>query len=523
MTEGQPSSYEVLPYQSHPFVESHPDTLAVIGRLFGLRPPGVGGCRVLELGCASGGNLIPMALALPGARFLGIDASSRQVEAGRETIAALGLGNVELQDRDIAGLPDDLGTFDYIICHGVYSWVPEAVQAKILGRIAASLAEQGVAYLSYNTYPGWHLRGMVRGMLGFHARKFDGPAEQVKQARAFLDVLTRSAWSPESTYARFLEEQAARLRPEGDDYLYHEFLEPENRPVYYRDLVDRAGEAGLACLADARLGSMLPFVPPALKETLGRLSSDPVDQEQYLDFLRNRAFRRTLLCRAGSERTIEPQPEALGTLWVTALVPSMGASVDLESAAPEEFQTPAGSVLTIADPLLKAALVVLAEHWPRPIPFDDLWAEAHARIESGPSVASLVEDPAILAAPLIQGYAGGWVGLHAHPVDFATEPGDRPVASPLARRQVEAGDRATNLRHQVVDLGRFDRQVLRLLDGTRDREAIVGALITLIAEGALTIRSDDPSEPTPDRARQIVRDSLEQSLQRLAVSALLMS
>src|SRR5258708_28374425 len=89
-------------------------------------------CRVLELGCARGGNIIPMALARPDSRFVGIDLSPRQIADALAVVRQLGLANVELRDIDILQVGKDFGTFDYILCHGVYSWVPPQVQERIM-------------------------------------------------------------------------------------------------------------------------------------------------------------------------------------------------------------------------------------------------------------------------------------------------------------------------------------------------------------------------------------------------------
>src|SRR5262245_57118876 len=119
----QSNSYDDVPYENFAFVQTHPDRLATIARMFGLITPEVSTSRVLELGCASGGNLLPMAFNLPRAEFVGIDLSQRQIERGRETIAAVGIPNARLEHASILDISRDWGTFDYIICHGVFSWV----------------------------------------------------------------------------------------------------------------------------------------------------------------------------------------------------------------------------------------------------------------------------------------------------------------------------------------------------------------------------------------------------------------
>ena len=151
---GRKTSYDEVPYESHAFPQSHPDRLAAIGRLFGMNPASVENCRVLELGCASGGNLIPMAYQLPGSEFVGVDNSQREVDLGRKVIADVALPNVRIEHASILDVDASWGTLDYILAHGVYSWVPDHVQDKMLAIASANLTPQGVAYVSNNTYPG---------------------------------------------------------------------------------------------------------------------------------------------------------------------------------------------------------------------------------------------------------------------------------------------------------------------------------------------------------------------------------
>src|SRR3954454_14195896 len=169
MSAPQANSYDELPYLAPPVAEPPPARLAPMAPLHGRSPPDPRRCRVLELGCANGANLFPLAVAMPDAQFVGIDLSPRQIANGRATLATLGIGNVTFRAMSLLDIGDDFGRFDYIICHGVFSWVPAEARDKILAIFAANLAPDGIAYLSYNTYPGWHLRGMVRDMLRYHA------------------------------------------------------------------------------------------------------------------------------------------------------------------------------------------------------------------------------------------------------------------------------------------------------------------------------------------------------------------
>ena len=152
------SYYDAVPYESHPFPQTAPEHLEAIAFVFGLDAPAPGGACVLELGCAAGGNLIPFAARHPGASASGVDLSSVQVGQGDVAIGQAGLSNVELRTFNIADIDAAFGKFDYIICHGVYSWVPAAVQQAILRVCSDNLSDKGVAYVSYNVYPGWKAR-----------------------------------------------------------------------------------------------------------------------------------------------------------------------------------------------------------------------------------------------------------------------------------------------------------------------------------------------------------------------------
>src|SRR3954468_22436360 len=248
MSTPEATSYDELPYLDLTVADTSPDRLAAMAKLHGMSPPGLRRCRVLELGGASGAHLFPLAVAMPEAEFVGIDLSTRQIESARAAVAILGLDNLAFHAMSLLDVGEDFGTFDYIVCHGVFSWVPAPARDKILDIFARHLSPDGVAYLSYNTYPGWHFRGMIREMLKYHSDAFADPQARVGQARAFLDFLTRSVPSSEGTYARVLKEEQTMLETTRDTYVFHEHLEDHNHPVYFHELVAHAAGHGLAYL-----------------------------------------------------------------------------------------------------------------------------------------------------------------------------------------------------------------------------------------------------------------------------------
>ena len=520
MSEAQ-SSYDEIPYASNVFHYSHPDRLATMAALLGVRAPAVERCRVLELGCGTGSNIIPMALALPEGRFVGIDLSARQVGMGQEVQRALGLTNLELKPLSILDVGADFGTFDYILCHGVYSWVPPEVQDKVLHICKANLAADGIAYISYNTYPGWHLRAMTREMLRYHADQFPDAVEKVAQARALLDFLIETAGPPDSLYGTLLRTEGELLAAAPDSYLFHEHLEAVNAPVYFHEFAARAAAKGLRYLGEARPLPLPNNLTPAARETLEGMAADRIQAEQYLDFVRNRMFRWTLLCHAEVPLRA-PSSRPVQNMYLTGVPRSGDEAIDLSPEAALEFRSSTGSSLSTRNPLLKAALVCLARAWPRAVPFAEVLTETCSCL-----AAAGVEPPAGAAAAdglaeaLLQCFLVGLIEVQLHAPRFVPRVSERPVACPLARLQAADGERVTNLRHRMVLLGGFERQILGLLDGSRDRAAVLDALADAVMSGDVALEQD--GQPVKDRAQAcaMMAAAVGPTLDQLARQALL--
>jgi SAM-dependent methyltransferase len=499
------NTYDVVPYESVPFVETHPDRLAALAMLHGLDPPPIDRCRVLELGCSHGRNLIPMALTLPDSSFLGIDLSRGQIDEGRQFASTLGLANFELLPLSILDFGEERGTFDYIICHGVYSWVPPEVQDKILDICTRQLSPNGVVYLSYNTYPGWFVPQMIRGAMLFQARQFVDPREQVSQGRAFLaDLAAAVVPDPTSTYATTLQGAVVAIREKSDSYMLHEYLEEYNEPLYFQTFIERITPKALRYVCDGR-----PWSPaegelsPAGAALLRRCGADPVLREQCFDFLTRRTFRRSLICHAAANPS-PPLPEHLKRLHFASAAQSQGImSPDIET-----FRAYDGRVWPVADPLLRDVLRHLAGIWPRTCSWDEL---------ADPS-----RDAQKLAGSLLNGFFNtSLLEFRVRPWTGCTTVSERPLASPLVRLQAGTGSRVTNLRHEVVDLPPFLCQVVVHLDGTRDRAALVEALAALVVRGTIAVSLEGKSVTDAGQAAALVRESLTECLAWVARNSLL--
>ncbi len=420
--------YDQVSYRTFPRRQTHPDRLAAIARFFGMKPAPVTACRVLEIGCGNGANLIPLAYHLPESRFTGIDLAAAPVGAACAMAGELGLSNIDLRVADLRELGAEMGEFDYIFAHGLYSWIPAEVRDRLLAVCRERLAPEGVAFVSYNVYPGRYPRQMIREILLYHTRGVEDPAERIAEARRLLENLDH----PE---ARSLMEQ-------GDDSLFHDDLAPINDPVWFREFAAHAQRHGLQYLGEAdshkTFDPAMPSIPAA----------EVIEREQYVDFLKLRRFRQTLLCREG---------------------------VTLDRAAGadrmEEFlfsENKGAGQISSSEKAVEAVAQALHDTAPLPARFEELIPYAG--------------DAGLLREVLFAMLRAGSVNLHVHDFPCQETVTERPRASRLARYQAAGGGNVTSACHIPVELDAIARHLMRLLDGTRTHGEIASELAAI--EGA---------------------------------------
>jgi methyltransferase-like protein len=497
------TAYDEIIYPTRPHADTHPDRLATIATLFGMTPAPVERCRFLEIACGDAGNLIPMAYGLPGSEFFGFDLAAGPIEMGKEVAARLGLSNVTLSHLDLSDFPQSAGRFDYIVAHGLYSWIPAPVRDRLLAVIAAHLAPHGVAFVSYNVYPGCYIRRMLWEMLKFHTDHLDNPQSRIAEARA-LTALIGSSRDLQGAQGAFLKADLEGLSQREAAHFFHDDLADINDPVYFHQFVDHAAQHDLQFLGESEFKTM--GYGGLAQETRQVLSAlDPLTREQYLDFVRLRRFRQTLLCRSEVplERSVSPEKM---TRLLLAEPPGMRVRVDRSAGhSADAASAEAPTVETAHSPeerVLQAMLDALHDASPRRLELAELMARVGASAE-GTTLKRLGSD-AFRQLALGAAQAGA-LELHVHAPALVVEPGERPVASAVARLQIESDTIVTSLCHDSVKLDdAVSPKLLPLLDGTRDRAA-------LRAELAEWLETDD------ERARADALDMYLSNLARLAL------
>jgi SAM-dependent methyltransferase len=496
-------AYDEQPYTEHAYAETHPVRVAAVARLSGWPAPPPANARILELGCGRGGNLLPMAAGLPSAAFVGVDRSGRQIADARGVASDAGLGNVTFVQASFESSDAALreGSFDYVVCHGVLSWVPAAARAPLLDRIARLLSPAGVAHVSFNVLPGWYERLAARDWLRFAASSgVPGQSPGAVDSLAWL----RGQISPElADYRRRLDAVARRLGETDPAYARHEYLADEHHPLLVGTFLEEAATAGLAYLGDALpAATAVELLPEGARERARPL--DSARAQQLVDFVRCTSFRRALLVRADEARArswrapLELDRGAVRSLQVVSRLRPGAPAADGSSL--EAFEDGDQSV-QVSDPVLRRALRELARVAPAALSFEELARRVQGA--GGPHAATA------LASELVDLWlATGSLDLLAGSPALAPGAGERPIACPVARWHATHGGPITGRLHQEVLVpDAIVRWVLGRLDGTRTR--------TDLAREARSIEGTDGASDA--ELEQLVAASVE----RLAACALL--
>jgi methyltransferase-like protein/2-polyprenyl-3-methyl-5-hydroxy-6-metoxy-1,4-benzoquinol methylase len=492
-----------------------------MARLFGLPAADPTRARVLELGCADGTNLLPMAEQFPGTTFLGLDASKVQIAVGLEAIAASGLKNIELRQQDILNFPASEGKFDYIIAHGVFSWVPDAVREKILAICAAHLTENGVAYISYNALPGWNMRRSLRDMMLFHTKHLADPKAKVQQARALLEFITESVPTENNAYGQMLRSEWGYMKGEADNFLLHDILGAENTPFYFHDFIDSAERHGMKYLGEPNISEMLATnFPDKISGTLAQLNKQIVAQEQYMDFIRNRSFRQTLLCRVNIAIRRNLAPANLTEFAFRSHLRNATGPIELVPGVPVGFSTASGAQISSTDAFVKAIFWTLLEtRGVTAISFGDLLKKVRSLSRSFLGEVPWNRDQIdeeTLQTNLLNLLAKGFVDIYAEPVKIRADVPAKPEVGALVRYQALQNRHITNRLHQSVPADLPSRYVIAACDGTRTHDEILSELMERVKEGKLQVNEGATRILDETKLRAALRSAVDNGLAAIA-------
>ena len=514
IANGQITAYEEVLYPAGVFPQAHPDRLATIGTLRGMSPVTINSCRVLEMGCGTGNNLIAMASNLSGSEFIGVDLAKNAITSGQALVAGLGLENIRLHHLDVCHLNRErFGRFDYIIAHGLYSWVPASVREHIVFACREMLNPQGIAYISYNAQPGNHLRDLSRGIMRYHVAHFEDPKEKIRQARGILKFLAESRVIA-NPYVTALQAEFERVVKRRDEVFFHDDLSEINQAFYFEEFLTAAQRHSLQFLGEASPNELGPrnFAPAVITRLRELEGGSEIVREQYKDFFLGRAFRETLLCH--EELRLAPD-------FLSEKVSELYCSCDAMSEAQDGdqsvlFRRHEGSEVRIKHPQIEAALKYLCARWPCAVSF-----EAALDI-AGPEPTGAPENISVVQA-LTALYKAGFIECHVTPPRVVNSVSKRPTSSNLARFQLQCGEFTSNQLHKPVKFADpLSRQFILLLDGSRDKERIARELTDFVKSRQSEIQ-ESASMTDLDEFATSARRKVEEGLDTLARGAMLVA
>jgi SAM-dependent methyltransferase len=459
--------YESVPYDDGVHPATDPSRLAAVGRLFGIRTADLRKCRVLELGCGQGTNLLALAERLPGSRFLGLDFSGPQIAAGQSVLAETGLQNIELRCADLLQWQPNGSKFDFIICHGVFSWVPDNVKQRILELCRQCLAPNGIACISYAAYPGSKQDEALRDLLRVYTQAFTDMAQKIASAQTALGFLERAYSAIKTPDAMSWRSHVRSLKAKAPNFLFHDDLSSERDPCYLLQFAEWASEHGLQYVGDSDPRRMFfENLPAEVATELAGLKLNRLLTEQFLDFIANRKFRVSLLTHSESAMGLPLDAGAVRDLCLSTSLRAETKQRKSREVKPGEavFRTAFGGTTKARSVPLVGLLRMLVKNAPARVPFAEalVAAEAEARRASTPSeIERLCRDVLSL-------YARAQVELWALPLSISASIPDHPRLSPLNHLLAKHRGLLVSAFHMQVQLNEWERQLAALSDGTRD-------------------------------------------------------
>lgn len=506
------SAYIKLSSPPRSFPSTHIGRLGAIGQIFNLHTADPAKARVLQLGCSQGFNLLAMAQLFPSTEFVGVNCGDKPTDYANQALEATGLSNVKFLDEDILNISADLGKFDYIITQEIYSSVPENLKDAILRISSENLNRNGIALISYNCLPGWSMRGALRDMILMHTAGISNASEKISQSKALIRFLAESCFE-ETSYGKYLRQELDLFSNAHDSYVAHNLLGSFNDALYFRDFLESAAKHKLLYLGDSDPSTMIvDNLPRQAAETLKALQIDLISKEQYMDFVRNRMFRSTLLCHSGSaiNRNIEPLKILDFQLTSLALLKSRHTST-----APAIFRNQDGVELIVSDDLTASILELVAGTCTVPRKVKDIINDCLPIVERN---NNLNENPALLLTIcqiLLQAYFRKMIDFS---ITNCTRPylaHDKPEALPLARWQASTGNHLSTTSLNMLKPDQLIAKLVTLCDGSRSRIDIVSSLIQAVESNELVIRENNQPITNCDRLNQVVEGLYDGGIREL--------
>ena len=467
------SDYDKVPYKGAIIPNSYPGHLALCNMWHNGRHSPLQGFHLTELGCGDGANLLPMAFYHPDSTFIGIDNAESGLSRAREGARQIGLHNIQFVQKDICEIEQaEIVQCDYIIAHGLYSWVSDGIREAILQFCRNGLSATGLAFISYNAQPGWASRGLVRDILLRSASVQQAAIEdKANKAIEVATELLQAMPSRDYAYAVLLAEELERVRDGKPFYVFHEYLEEFNEGVWLRDFVQRARQNDLNYVCDAQFSQWEGQVPKELKHSLSQAGLDPIEQEETADLLCNRYFHASILCRSDVPGESMSHPKILEQVSIASSLRADSDPFDLTEGVVELLIGTHGQEIILDVSIIKAAVVLLAAQWPIGMQLNNLFQQASRLLsENGHNV--LEDAQSQLTDELITLFEAGGIDLRLQQPDYSRGLPEYPKLHKLARYEIGHRDALTTPYHLPLSFNDQFLEVVSVMDGSKSTKEI---------------------------------------------------
>ena len=368
----KPNPSDELAYRSRPIEWSAPERLAVCSLLHGGPRARLERYRVLELGSGDGANLIPLAYYRSHAEFVGVDGSRKHVDVAETKRRELGLLNLRFVHEDFAVAARELeGTFDFILMHGVFSWVSDTTRDLLLALCAAKLAPGGLLYLNYNAKPGWNIRGMVREFLLAQTQHMADLVARAGFAQQVAAKAVQSFEGAEHAYAHLMAQEFRFVCSGHPSWIAHEFLAPDNHAYWRSEFLALANAVGLRHVADADFNYDSGRLPVDAMQRLSKAGLDTSTVDDTLDFVSYRQMHAPILTQA-TWAAVPATADELSRLSIASALAPLRQGLD----PPAQFRHPTtGYEVEVRSDALSRALLTLAKHFPQSFEMGSLFGD----------------------------------------------------------------------------------------------------------------------------------------------------
>lgn len=475
-------SYDEVTYPTMVFQDIRPASIGAIATLHGVRPDAIENCRVLELGCGDGATLLSTAFSMPNSECVGLDLSRSRIEDATRYAREIGIANATFHHLDVMDYdPEDFGKFDFIVAHGLFSWVPDFVREKILWLYRESLKPKGIGYLSYNALPGWHMRRIIRDAMRFQTELSEDSIEKTDSGIRFIEFLAECS-RPGTAYKALLENELESLRQAKKEVIFHDDLSDENQPFFFEEFNNRIESAGLQFISESDpIAFFTGAYPEFARIALDKLWNDPIRREQYFDFIKGTRFRSSLVCLPSASPSYIPIVDSVESLFLGSRSFLQDNTANLKDDSPVTFFTSDDSNFSTNHRLTKAALAVLGLRWPERLSYAEL-IETVLSDFNPVEYADFKRESTELKKHIVELIHAKVIVASCYRPKTSSGVSERPEVSAFARWQAGMGAAyLTNMNGANVSIeNEFIRAATILLDGSRTLAELETDIVKLV-------------------------------------------